>query len=145
MTARDMSSPDARLETMSGGARVSGFTGDIDIQTVSGNLELEATAVTFDITSTSGDVDVTADSASGKISTVSGDVGIIRLAPSPAPAYNIETVSGAITINGQRFEGSVSYASDAPATLNINTISGDISIDASSPNTSTAFDDLRQP
>ncbi|HWM15484.1 MAG TPA: DUF4097 family beta strand repeat-containing protein, partial [Microbacterium sp.] len=98
----------------SGGALVSGFTGDAKLSTVSGDLVLDNHEGDVELSSVSGEV--SAGNHTGRITahSVSGDI----VATGDVVSFNADTVSGSMIVD----------AYGTPDRIDTNTVAGDLTV-----------------
>ncbi|MDR1589364.1 MAG: DUF4097 domain-containing protein [Oscillospiraceae bacterium] len=134
---RGVTSDKARLETSSGDSELELFSGGLEGKTVSGNIDVSAVSLYGRLDSTSGDVTVSAEEADLEIATVSGGVVFTSPAREEDISYDVETVSGNITVNGRGLGKYAQSPRGGRFGIDVNTVSGDVKITfAISPNPS---------
>lgn len=109
-----------RLRTVSGDVVAQIAEADVELKTVSGDVELRASGKPVEVraSTVSGDLTLSRGAGSLEVTTVSGDV---RAELDPARAVRVRTTSGDV-----RFKGRLARN----ATLNLETISGELDIEA---------------
>ena len=115
---------DVQLRTTSGDVDFEGCCRGLNIITVSGDVEVNALMETVDVKTVSGDVDVTAEDErirSFTAKSTSGDLSL-NLPENTTAQVNYRTVSGGVHQNH------VSYSGTAQVDVQMQTVSGDISV-----------------
>lgn len=148
---------DSQISTTSGEINLFTETGDCGISTVSGDIRVDCLTGVFRFSSTSGEISAAEVTGGGRASTVSGDVRLlfkameedltvsttsgevsVGLPRDTAVDFQADTTSGEIytffdeflSFNKRGSHASGVYGEGAACTVDINTTSGDISIQA---------------
>lgn len=118
------------------------ITGDVQLQTTSGDVEFEGCCRNMRIVTVSGDVDVTAHMETAEVKTVSGDVDVTA-EDNRIRSFTAKSTSGDLslslpentmaqvnyrTVSGDVQQNHVSYSDAARVDVNMQTVSGDISV-----------------
>ncbi|MDR0445616.1 MAG: DUF4097 domain-containing protein [Oscillospiraceae bacterium] len=126
---RGVTADSGYLETSSGDAVIEDFNGEMDGETVSGAITLTAEKLSGRLNSVSGDIKITAAEPRLALSTMSGNVKITSSARESDTRYDLNTLSGVITINGNKTEGHAISAHGGSFHIDAEATSGDISVE----------------
>ncbi|MGH9271288.1 MAG: DUF4097 family beta strand repeat-containing protein, partial [Ilumatobacteraceae bacterium] len=116
---------DVSAHSSSGDVRVGDVGGELDAKTASGDITADAVGGAAAVRTASGDVRLGGVGAGrSDVIAVSGDVSI-RVAPHLAVWLDVSSVSGRIR---STLDDAADGGSDAPASLTVHTVSGDITL-----------------
>lgn len=102
-------------DAVSADVRVRGLRGELDVDSVSGDVSIDAESKRISAGTVSGDVSVRAPAEDTRVSSVSGDV-------------TVRGVRG--EVRGESVSGDVQLAAGALRKLDLETVSGDLQVDA---------------
>jgi len=117
----------------SGDVEINGRPADTEVKTASGDVELLGLVALTDVATASGDIRATyhAITADGQFSSVSGDIRL-SLPVGSQPTVSATTMSGDIELADglvkSRSPNTRAYRDGGPQRIEINTLSGDISV-----------------